>query len=82
MYFVEGKDVKGAIVPTANFEPLPVAIAAQRLGIALTHLSHNSVQRSIHLSDEHFTGLTRFLSDPKNKRTRVRCYSEAVCSST
>lgn len=67
MYFVEGKDVKGAIVPTANFEPLPVAIAAQRLGIALTHLSHNSVQRTIHLSDEHFTGLIRFLSDPKNK---------------
>lgn len=67
MYFVEGKGVKGAIIPTANFEPLPVAIAAQRLGVALTHLSHNSVQRTIHLSDDHFTGLTRFLSDPANK---------------
>lgn len=66
-YFVEGKNVKGAIIPTANFEPLPVAIAAQRLGIAMTHLSHNSVQRTIHLSDDHFTGLTRFLSDPSNK---------------
>lgn len=67
MYFVEGKDVKGAIVPTSNFEVLPVALAAQRLSVALSHLSHNSVQRTIHLSDDHFTGLTRFLSDPDNK---------------
>lgn len=44
-----------------------VAMAAQRLGIAMTHLSHNSVQRTIQLSDDHFTGLTRFLSDPENK---------------
>ena len=67
MYFVEGNGLKGAIIPTSNFEPLPVAMAAQRLGIAMTHLSHNSVQRTIHLSDDHFTGLTRFLSDPENK---------------
>ena len=50
MYFVEGNGLKGAIIPTSNFEPLPVAMAAQRLGIAMTHLSHNSVQRTIHLS--------------------------------
>lgn len=66
-YFVGDKKAAGAIIPTANFEPLPVAIAAQRLGMAMSHLSHNSVQRTIHLSDDHFTGLTRFLSDPSNK---------------
>ena len=71
MYFVEGNGLKGAIIPTSNFEPLPVAMAAQRLGIAMTHLSHNSVQRTIHLSDDHFTGLTRFLSDPE----ALRCHA-------
>lgn len=25
MYFVEGNGLKGAIIPTSNFEPLPVA---------------------------------------------------------
>lgn len=29
-YFVNAEGVKGAIIPSANFEPLPIAIAAQR----------------------------------------------------
>lgn len=28
--FVESKDLKGAIIPSANFEPLPIAISAER----------------------------------------------------
>ena len=66
-YFVEGNGVKGAIIPSGNFNPLPVALALQRTSLALAHLSHYSVQRTIHLSYDQFTGLTRFLSDPDNK---------------
>ncbi|WP_420833509.1 HAL/PAL/TAL family ammonia-lyase [Shewanella pneumatophori] len=62
-YLVEGK---GGVFPTTNFEPLPVALAVQQLGIALTHVSHNSAMRTIHLSDDHFTRLPRFLSAPGN----------------
>ena len=62
-YLVEGK---GGVFPTTNFEPLPVALATQQLSIALTHLSHNSAMRTIHLSDDHFTHLPRFLSAPGN----------------
>ncbi|MGI2260089.1 HAL/PAL/TAL family ammonia-lyase [Shewanella sp. GXUN23E] len=62
-YLVEGK---GGVFPTTNFEPLPVALAVQGLNIALTQVSHNAVQRTIHLSDNHFTKLSRFLAAPEN----------------
>ncbi len=62
-YLVEGK---GGVFPTTNFEPLPVALAVQGLNIALTQVSHNAVQRTIHLSDSHFTKLSRFLAAPGN----------------
>ncbi|MGI2122603.1 HAL/PAL/TAL family ammonia-lyase [Shewanella baltica] len=58
-YMVEGQ---GGVFPTTNFEPLPVALAVQNLSVALTHVSHNSVMRTVHLSDDHFTKLPRFLS--------------------
>lgn len=66
-YFVDKGDIKGAIIPTANFEPLPMALAIQRLTLALAHVSHNSVQRSIHLEEDHFTGLPRFLAAKDNQ---------------
>ncbi|HBD0375184.1 TPA: aromatic amino acid lyase, partial [Escherichia coli] len=66
-YFVKDGAISGGIFPTANFESLPVALATQRLTVALVHVSHNSMRRSLHLEDEHFTGLTRFLSAPGNK---------------
>lgn len=66
-YFVEGNGVKGAIIPSGNFNPLPVALALQRTSVAMAHFSHYAVQRTVHLSYDHFTGLTRFLSDPENK---------------
>ena len=52
---------------SGNFNPLPVALALQRTSIAMAHLSHYSVQRTVHLSYDQFTGLTRFLTDPSNK---------------
>ena len=65
-YFVDGNGVKGAIIPSGNFNPLPVALALQRTSLAMSHLSHYAVQRTIHLSYDQFTGLTRFLADPSN----------------
>ena len=65
-YFVKSDAVSGAIFPTSNFEPLPLALAVQNLSLAMGHLAHNSVQRTLHLSDDHFTGLSRFLSAEGN----------------
>lgn len=67
--------LEGAVVPSANFSPLPIAVALQSSGIAGAHVSLGSVMRSLKLVDPDFThlvdpdikGLThRFLTaDPK-----------------
>lgn len=59
-YVVDGA-ITGAVLPTANFSPLPWVISFQEAAIALSHLSNASAQRIIKLGDDHFTGLTRFL---------------------
>jgi histidine ammonia-lyase len=66
LYFVNDKNVKGAIIPSGNFNPLPVALALQRTSLAMAHLSHYSVQRTVHHSYDQFTGLPRFLAAPGN----------------
>ncbi len=65
-YFVKGKSLKGAIIPSANFEPLPIAISAQRAAIALAHVAHNSVQRTIRMDEDRFSGLPRYLTASTN----------------
>lgn len=65
-YFVDKDGVKGAIIPSANFEPLPIAIAAQRATIALSHVSHNALHRTMHLDEDRFSGLARYLAGPNN----------------
>src|SRR5699024_1784270 len=40
----------------------------QDLSVAMGHLAHNSVQRTLHLSDDHFTGLSRFLASDSNQK--------------
>ena len=57
----DGKEYAGAVIPSANFSPLPYVIAIQRAAIAVGHLSVSSAQRTFRLSDPHFTGLSRFL---------------------
>lgn len=67
--------LEGAVVPSANFSPLPIAVALQSSGVAGAHISIGSVMRSLKLVDPDFThlvdpddkGLThRFLTaDPK-----------------
>lgn len=66
-YFVDSKDLKGAIIPSANFEPLPIAISAERAAIALAHVAHNSVQRTIRMDEDRFSGLPRYLTAESNK---------------
>lgn len=66
-YFVDSKDLKGAIIPSANFEPLPIAISAERAAIALAHVAHNSVQRTIRMDEDRFSGLSRYLTAESNK---------------
>ena len=65
-YFVDKDGVKGAIIPAANFEPLPIAIAAQRATIALSHVSHNALHRTMRLDEDRFSGLARYLAGPNN----------------
>ena len=65
-YFVDAEGVKGAIIPSANFEPLPIAIAAERATIALAHVSHNTLHRTLRLDEDRFSGLPRYLAGPSN----------------
>jgi histidine ammonia-lyase len=52
----------GAVLPSANFEPLPWVIAFEQLGIALAHNSITSALRITKLGTPDFTGgLERYL---------------------
>lgn len=53
---------QGAVIPTANFEPIDLVVDFEALAIALSHASHSTAQRLMRLSDERFTHLSRFLS--------------------
>lgn len=61
-YYIDEPTIKGAVIPTANFEPITWIIKFEALNISLVHASHTSVQRMIHLADPNLTGLTRFLA--------------------
>ena len=57
---------KGAVFPSNNFNTLPVAMAIQRLSVAMTQVSHNTAMRTMRLSNDEFTHLTRYLLAPNN----------------
>ena len=59
--YVSGKSGKGAVLPNANFEPLPWVIAFEQLSIALAHHSIASAQQVVKLNMPEITGLSRFL---------------------
>jgi histidine ammonia-lyase len=61
-YYVTTGAVHGAVIPTANFEPLPWVVPLESLGIALSHVSGASAARSTRLGMPEFTHLSRFLS--------------------
>jgi len=60
-YVVDGK-LRGAVLPTANFSPLPWVVSFENAAIALSHLSNASAQRILKLTNPHFTNLNRFLA--------------------
>lgn len=60
-HYVSEGNLTGAVLPTANFSPLPWVISFQEAAIAVSHLSNASAQRTIKLGDSHFTHLSRFL---------------------
>ncbi|ARG97439.1 HAL/PAL/TAL family ammonia-lyase [Legionella micdadei] len=65
IYYISGNQLTGAVIPTANFDPIPWVLNFEELNIALSHLSASSTQRTIKLSSPRFTHLSRFLS-PNN----------------
>ena len=55
----------GAVVPTSNFEPLIWVAEFEKASIVLAHNSKASALRTIKLSNDGFTHLTRFLGTDK-----------------
>lgn len=55
----------GAVVPTSNFEPLIWVAEFEKTSIVLAHNSKASALRTIKLSNDEFTHLTRFLGTDK-----------------
>jgi histidine ammonia-lyase len=60
------RDPQGAILPTANFEMLPVAVRLERVSLALARLSQATVMRIIRFENPETTHLSRFLAAPDN----------------
>lgn len=60
-YFSEGS-LYGAVIPTANFEPISWVLDAEKLNIALGHLSAASTQRIVKLGSYCINQISRFLS--------------------
>ncbi|EAY25133.1 HAL/PAL/TAL family ammonia-lyase [Microscilla marina] len=69
-HYASEKGLKGAVIPSANFSPLPWVISFEKVAIALAHASCASTQRTIKLADPHFTHLSRFLGT----KTTVHAY--------
>jgi histidine ammonia-lyase len=64
-YLVPGVS-DAAIVPTANFEALPLVAALERASLALGHASESITQTVLRFENPAITGLPRFLTAPDN----------------
>src|SRR5581483_5196212 len=64
-YLVPGVP-NAAIVPTANFEPLPLVAALERTSLALGHAAESITQTVLRFENPAITGLPRFLTAPDN----------------
>lgn len=60
-YVTEGP-VRGAVLPSAGFDPSGWALPLQGMTVALSQVAQLSTQRTLRLTDPGFTGLPRFLS--------------------
>jgi histidine ammonia-lyase len=61
-YYVERGELYGAVIPTANFEPLPWVVPLEASCIALSHVSRAAAARITRLGAPEFTKLSRFLA--------------------
>lgn len=61
-YYISNDKISGAVIPTANFEPLPWVLNIERLNIALGHLSASATQRIVKLGNVCINQISRFLS--------------------
>jgi histidine ammonia-lyase len=61
-YVINDLDIKGAILPTANYSPLTWVVSMEKLTNALSHFSHATTQQMIRLVDPEFSHLPRFLA--------------------
>ena len=60
-YLTPASGEGGAVLPSANFEPLPWVLSFQETGVALAQNSLASAQRIVKMNDPRFTHLSRFL---------------------
>ena len=61
-YYVSNGTLSGAVIPTANFEPLAWVLDIEKLNIALGHISASSTQRIVKLGTFCINQISRFLS--------------------
>ncbi|NMK47925.1 aromatic amino acid ammonia-lyase [Achromobacter sp. Bel] len=61
-YYVTDGPVRGAVLPSAGFDPSAWVLPLQSLGVALSQTAQLSAQRTLRLTDTAFTALPRFLS--------------------
>jgi histidine ammonia-lyase len=69
----------GAVIPTANFEPLPWVVPLEAFNIALSHVSRAAAARMTRLGAYEFTKLTRFLA-PDDKTLAYSAIQKAYAA--
>ncbi|MCD0504526.1 HAL/PAL/TAL family ammonia-lyase [Bordetella petrii] len=94
-YYVTQGQVRGAILPSAGFDPTVWVVPLEAVGVALSHVAQSSAQRVLRMGDPTFTKLSRFLA-PDGKTlayttiqkpvsalaTEIRALSHPVSSDT
>jgi histidine ammonia-lyase len=78
-YMVPGV-ANAAIVPTANFESLPLVAALERAALALGHVAESVTQSVLRFENPTITGLPRFLTAPDNPGHGFGAIQKAVVS--
>jgi histidine ammonia-lyase len=78
-YYVEHGGLYGAVIPTANFEPLPWVVPLEAFSIALSHMSRAAAARITRLGAPEFTKLRRFLA-PDDKALAYSAIQKAYAA--
>jgi len=78
-YRVPGNQT-AAIVPTANFEALPLVSVLERVSLALAHVSESIATSVMRFENPAITGLPRFLTAPGNPGHGFGAIQKAVAA--